>query len=176
MLPNPSRRPGGGPPSILSLPAVRPTWDEAVARFIAGREHAGRGQTTLRTYRWVLLGQARAFALENGLAFVDQWTAPAVERFLTALRGVRDEAGDPYSATSIYHHGRILKQFLRYCVKEHLLADVEVLAVPTPGLPAQMPRALSAQEESRLLAAAREHGGRDGGRDAVILELMLRCG
>jgi site-specific recombinase XerD len=154
----------------------RVTWVEAVEEFIATQERRLRARRTIDNHRWVLLGRAKEFADEHGLTTVDRWDAEAFERFHRDLATVTDATGRPYSASTQHIHYRNLRQFLRFCEERGYLRDTSALTVRGPRLPKQLPRALTTDEERRLLAVARAGSGRDGGRDGVLVELLLRCG
>jgi site-specific recombinase XerD len=167
------------PRAVVTAPrraAQRVTWDEAVEEFIATQERRLRAKRTLDNHRWVLMGRAKEFAVNRGLTTVDRWNADAFESFHRELAEVTDAAGRPYSASTQHIHYRNLRQFLRFCSEREYLRDTSALTVRGPRLPKQLPRALTPEEERRLLAVARAGLGRDGGRDGVLVELLLRCG
>ncbi len=166
--------------SVVRFPTDRVGWQDALEEFCrVKRDEEGRSPKTLENYRWVLGADGRVceFARDQGLGSVDQWDAAAVQRFMTHLGQVRDADGQPYSPHTLHIHYRNLKQFLRFCLQRGYLRDAAVLTVKGPRLPDQLPRSLTAEEERRLLAVARNRGaGRANQRDAVLVELMLRCG
>ncbi|MDB5064035.1 MAG: Site-specific recombinase XerD [Chloroflexi bacterium] len=151
-------------------------WDDAVEEFIATQARRLRAQRTLDNHRWVLMGRVKEYADGHGLTTVDRWDAGAFEGFQHDLAEVTDAEGRPYSASTQHIHYRNLRQFLRFCVERGYLQDTSALTVRGPRLPRQLPRSLTPEEERRLLAVARAGAGRDGGRDGVLVELLLRCG
>jgi site-specific recombinase XerD len=155
------------------------TWDEAVEEFLAAQERLMREAATLRNHRWVLLGRAKEFADDQGLTSVSQWTEAVFERFLAELARLRDRTGVVgLSASTISIHYRVTKQFLRWCARRGHLQDRSSLDVKAPRGPELLPRSIGPDATRRLLAVAKAPDGapRDRGRDAVVVELMVRCG
>jgi site-specific recombinase XerD len=172
------RRERHTPASVLQLPerAATLSWDQAVQEFVDDLQREGKERSTLDNLKWVLLGRALEFANEHGIRSVDTWTATVHQRFMVEMKALRDARDRPYSASTLKLHDRNVKQFLRWCTQHGYLRDASALAVKGPKVPDQIPRALTPEEERRLLAVARQSSGRDGGRDGVIVELILRCG
>jgi len=68
------------------------------------------------------------------------------------------------------------RQFFRFLLSEGLRADDPSTVLDSPRLGRPLPKVLAREEVDRLIAAAATVGGEDGGRLAVLLELLYATG
>jgi integrase/recombinase XerD len=108
-------------------------------------------------------------------------------RFLK--RGSLDEAGADDLRAYLAHLSRLgmaprtaarklsaLRQFFRFLVLERVRADDPTAPLDAPRLGRPLPKILSQDEASALLAAARKKKGADGARFVCLLELLYGSG
>jgi integrase/recombinase XerD len=70
----------------------------------------------------------------------------------------------------------VMRQFYRFLSAERLRDDDPAATLDSPRLGRPLPKVLSRDEVDRLIAAAREVGGNDGGRMATLLEILYASG
>ncbi len=110
-----------------------------------------------------------------------------VARFLK--RGTLDAAGSDELRAYLAHLSRrgmaprsaarklsALRQFFRFLVLEHVRPDDPTAQLDAPRLGRPLPKVLSQDEASALLAAARAKPGADGARLVCLLELLYGSG
>ncbi|MFO1162097.1 MAG: site-specific tyrosine recombinase XerD [Reyranellaceae bacterium] len=70
----------------------------------------------------------------------------------------------------------VIRQLFRFLLAEGLREDDPASALDSPRLGRPLPKVLSRDEVDRLIEAARDKGGVDGGRMATLLEILYGTG
>jgi site-specific recombinase XerD len=147
------------------MPRVLPPWDAAVEAFLAECRRKNLSEATIEAYRYNLVGgRARTFVAERGITSIADLDADC----LRALElGILDAGKSPATA-HIFH--RVWKTFARFCNDAGWLAEADILTLAGPTMPQREPETFTADEERRLLAAARTP------RDRFLVELLMATG
>jgi integrase/recombinase XerD len=127
-------------------------------------ERAAR-PNTLSAYRRDL--EDAAAHLPGGLADAD---AATIEAYAQSL------AGRGLAPASAARRLSALRQFYRFELAEGLRADDPTARLERPKRGRPLPKVLSRDEVSRLIAAASAHENAAGRRDAALLELLYGAG
>jgi integrase/recombinase XerD len=109
---------------------------------------------------------------------LDGITEAVVSAFLIRLREGDDEH-PPLSASSAGRTVVAVRGFHKFCLREGLTSVDPAAAVRPPSPPKRLPKALSVDEVTSILTAARGAGDEPGVlavRDAALLEFLYGCG
>ena len=135
----------------------------------------GLRPNTLAAYRRDLRAYER-FLRRRAVGEPGAVTPAVVAAYATALRGRRDDAGQPALAPASVARAMVaVRSFHRFCLDEGLSAGDPTGEMASPRVPAGIPKPLSEREVERLLAAARTDGPA-GLRDRAILEVLYGAG
>ncbi len=149
----------------VRLDRAEKTWQEAVDAFLAAKRSENLSVSTLENYAWHLTGiRAQTFLHDHHVTSPRQLTAEVLE----ALQAELLDAGVSPALAHAFH--RVWKNFAGFCIRRGYGADPDVLTVKGPKQPMREPETFTAEEEKRMLAAARAP------RDRLIMELLLRTG
>jgi integrase/recombinase XerD len=134
----------------------------------------GLAANTLTSYRRDLLRYV-AFLAAAGVGAVDQVAEQHVSAFLASLRA-GSEGHPPLSATSAGRAVVAVRGFHRFVLREGLSAVDPSSQVKPPAPARRLPKAISVEEVSRLLAAAGAAQTPLAVRDQALLELLYGTG
>ena len=130
-----------------------------VEEFLVHMRHErGQAANTQRTYA-ALLGRFVAWAAGHGVASARDVRSPHLFDFLAAERERPARKGGPgrprkggLSASSLYAQVAALRAFFRFGLDEGFVEEDPTENLPLPRRPRSLPKALSMDEVSRLLA------------------------
>ncbi|MBJ7595917.1 MAG: tyrosine-type recombinase/integrase [Candidatus Dormibacteraeota bacterium] len=164
----------------MPQPAVRPqrrtsparsraphglSWNEAVERFLASKRAENLSPATLENYEWHLAGsRAKIFLADHEVISPRQLDGEMLE----ALQAELLAAGVSPALVHSFH--RVWKNFAGFCIRRGYGADPDVLAVKAPRQPQREPDTYSAEDERRIIKAARSP------RDRLLIEVLMRTG
>ena len=133
--------------------------------FLASKRAENLSPATLENYEWHLRGsRARIFLTDYEITSPRQLDAPTLERLQAELLA----AGTSPALVHAFH--RVWKNFAGFCIRRGYATASGVLAVKAPKQPQVEPETFSAEDERRILAAARS------ARDRLLIELLIRTG
>ena len=133
----------------------------------------GLARNTLQSYRRDLTAYIR-FLAAQGVISIDAATPTAIADFLAHLRHPVDGAA-PHAASSVARALVAVRGWHRYLVLEGRLDSDPTVDISAPKLGQRLPKALTIDEVSALLAAAGVDGPRQL-RDRALLELLYATG
>ena len=125
----------------------------------------GASPRTIEAYRRDLESAAAVLRRDLSEANVDQ-----LRRYLDHMK---KQGLAPRSAA---RRLSCLRQFYKFLYAEGVRGDDPAAALESPRLGRPLPKYLTADEVDRLLAAARDRGGRGGLRTTALLELLYATG
>lgn len=164
-MPQPAVRPQRRPPARSSGGARGLSWDEAVDLFLASKRAENLSPSTLENYEWHLRGsRARIFLADHEIVSPRQLDGEMLERLQAELLA----AGTSPALVHAFH--RVWKNFGGFCIRRGYGVAADVLAVKAPKQPQTEPETFSAEDERRIMAAARSS------RDRLLIELLMRTG
>src|SRR5450631_3405235 len=164
-MPQPAVRPQrrGSTPRASSFRGL--SWDEAVDLFLASKRAENLSPATLENYEWHLRGsRAKIFLADHEIVSPRQLDGETLE----ALQAELLAAGTSPALVHAFH--RVWKNFGGFCIRRGYGADPDVLAVKAPKQPHREPETYSAEDERRIMAAARSP------RDRLLVEVLMRTG
>ncbi|NTW40107.1 MAG: site-specific tyrosine recombinase XerD [Cellulomonadaceae bacterium] len=138
----------------------------AVERGLAGN--------TLSAYRRDLL-RYTTFLTARGRAAVDEVVEADVQAFVISVRTGADGA-TPLAASSTARILAAVHGLHRFCALEGIAPDDPAKAVRPPSQPRRLPKAISADDVTRLIEAAGLGDGPVPLRDRALLELLYSTG
>ena len=134
----------------------------------------GRSANTLEAYRRDL-DRYIEWLTAHGLTDIDAITPDHVEAYRGELtRGYDDHP--PLSAASVARAVSSLRGMHKFAYAERHAAANPLLDAPPTNLPARLPKAISVDEVTRLLEAARAGDGPIPLRDTALLEFLYGTG
>ncbi|HWW43692.1 MAG TPA: site-specific integrase, partial [Acidimicrobiia bacterium] len=134
----------------------------------------GLRPNTLAAYRRDLQAYRR-FLRDHDVTSPDAVTPNLVGAYAASLRAPRDGDGAPLAAASAARALVAVRSFHRFCVDEGLAASDPSDDVAPPRVPAGIPKPLTEEEVTALLATA--HGDTPRAlRDRAILEVLYGAG
>jgi site-specific recombinase XerD len=158
---------------ILDNPPRPGTWDETAAAFEEELYRRGRAETTIATYRSALVVFAAFYREKLGKPgpYPSRLQETDLHSFIDHLK--RDRLLATTSLNRFVSALRSFSQFLleRRLSRRDLGRDLRTFRPPRPADPVR----LSAEEVRRLVTAV-NLDGRNGRRDAAIVQLLLQCG
>ncbi|MEU8226914.1 site-specific tyrosine recombinase XerD [Kribbella sp. NPDC048915] len=137
----------------------------------------GLAANTLASYRRDLR-RYRGYLADAGIESLGRITEPVISDFLMRLRE-GDADHPPLTASSAGRTVVAVRGFHKFCVREGLTAVDPAAAVKPPVPPQRLPKALSVDEVTRILAAAAGADAEPGvltTRDAALLEFLYGTG
>ena len=147
--------------------------DDLMLDFLAHLElERGLSRNTLEAYRTDLL-QFGQFLARRGLTPLKA-SATELARFVSELAGGTGERSAAAPAT-LQRKVASLRSFYRYLRREQLLQDDPTAQLRGPRSPERLPKVLTRDEVSQLLAAPRGASAA-AQRDRALLETMYACG
>ena len=150
-------------------PAPRPRWPRsprmAAASLASRSASAVRTSAASRTTSGTCVGRGRRSSSRTTRSSRrGSWTARRFE----ALQAELLAAGTSPALVHAFH--RVWKNFAGFCIRRGYGADLGVLAVKAPRQPHREPAIYSAEDERRIMAAARSP------RDRLLVEVLMRTG
>ncbi|MEO8897478.1 MAG: tyrosine-type recombinase/integrase [Candidatus Dormibacter sp.] len=140
-------------------------WERAASTFLRDCRRRGHTPSTQSIYQAVLLGpRTQEYRRDQQVEKVSDLTADRLRQFEVELQEAE------LAPSTVHQYHRVLKTFLGFCAREGMGVDERVRDVAAPRLAEREPGAYTPQEETRLLAAARDP------RDRMIVELLLTTG
>lgn len=136
--------------------------------FVDALSVQGLSRNTVESYRRDLL-KFWAYVEESGVSDWREVDYPLLVGFLQSLKEQR------YAVTSTRRMMSCLKKFFAFLVQERLIETNPVQQLHTPKKPQSLPKALSVDEVSRLLAIP-DTTSVIGVRDKAMLELLYATG
>lgn len=118
------------------------------------------------------------FLASQRVSALDGVTEAVVSAFLMRLRE-GDDDHPPLSASSAGRTVVAVRGFHRFCLREGLATVDPAAAIRPPPPPKRLPKALSVDEVTAILTAARGAGDEPGvlaTRDTALLEFLYGCG
>jgi integrase/recombinase XerD len=134
----------------------------------------GLSPNTLGAYRRDLRRYAR-FLSRRGIGDAAEADASIVSAFVADVSASTHDDGRPYRATSVVRALSSVRSFHRFLLRETDTADDPTDGVVRPRVPRSLPRPLSVEDVTRLLAAPRPTDAK-GLRDRALLETMYGAG
>jgi integrase/recombinase XerD len=163
----------GMPPAVISSSPATVEVEPTLLDFLAYLElERGLSRNTLSAYRADLL------QFEAHLKLVGVSVTEAEHRDLAGFLSGLTTGGEgrrPIAATTLARKVACLRSFYRYLRREGLVEHDPTADLRGPGKPRQLPRVLSREEVSLLLAQP-QGAGPLAVRDRGLLELMYACG
>ena len=164
-MPQPAVRTQRRPSTPRSGASRGLSWDEAVDLFLASKRAENLSPATLENYDWHLRGsRAKIFLADHEIVSPRQLDGQTLE----ALQAELLAAGTSPALVHAFH--RVWKNFAGFCIRRGYGADPDVLAVKAPKQPHREPETYSAEDERRIMAAARSP------RDRLLVEVLMRTG
>lgn len=138
--------------------------------FLLDRARRGCNAATVDYYA-KLLRWLRAYLSEQGITTIEAVTTAALEGYIADLRArPLERRVGKLSPVTIRRTTLSLKTFFLWCAGRKLIVADPARAVPTPRSPQRLPKALSADQVIKLLAA------RMPVRDRAVISLMVDTG
>jgi integrase/recombinase XerD len=116
-----------------------------------------------------------AFLSKRGVRTVAAVDEATVRSFVASISASTHGDEKPYRATSVARTLSAVRSFHRFLVREGVTDHDPAVGVAQPKLPRSLPRPLSVDDVSELLAAPNP-AALDGVRDRAILELLYGAG
>ena len=169
------------PEATVSRPAeVRKDleWGAAITVFIEcwAADHPGIRSSTLSHYREQLRSRLAAFAVERGIAIVQEFSRYDLRAFVAWLEDVVTYAGRPLAPRGKQMALDVAKRFLVWLYQEKLIAEDVTVHVGKYRLDKDLePRATPVEDVEKLLSALNVYSPL-GVRNAAMIQIMAFCG
>ena len=134
----------------------------------------GLARNTLTSYRRDLTRYA-TWSQQRGISAVADVTPQDLEDFAVSLRA-GDGQHPPLAASSAARTVVAVRGFHRFCADEGLAPSDPASSLRPPAVPSRLPKALSYQQVSDIIAAAAATDAPLGPRDAALLEVLYGTG
>ena len=135
----------------------------------------GLSRNTLEAYRRDLARYAR-FLEELGIEDPASAGEPEIAAFIQHLSRSEYEPGKPYRPSSVARSLAAVRSLHRFLLREGDTADDPAEGVARPKVPRNLPRPLTVDEVTKLVAAPGDDGGPVTLRDRAILETLYGAG
>lgn len=150
--------------------------DIALTEFAYSKDHS---QASRQWYR-SRLGAFTAWCAEQGIAEIEDITAPFVRRYIDYRRTSPAKSGRPLDSHTLHGHVRAIKALLNWAIREELLSEKVVKRIEMPKRE-QKVLAIFTPHQIDLLFAACDQGEtleyrvRDKALLAVLLDTGIRA-